>query len=68
MIKAGSGEFSIWNNKSKGGLAIYRAHGQFFKDVFKDNRCITPKSIEITKEEYTNKLKQYIRILESELK
>lgn len=64
MLIPGSGEFSIWNEK-KSGLLYYRAHNRYFKDYFENGRCTTPKSIEITKEEYIKKLKVFVDLVES---
>lgn len=65
MLYAGSGEFSIFNDKNT-GLCFYRAHGSYYKDFFENGRCRTPKSIEITKDEYIKKLKVYVNILKEE--
>lgn len=65
MLKTGTGEFAIFNDFDS-CTVFYKTNGKFYKDLFIKNICKTPRSIEITKDEYLKKLDYFRYLIKNE--
>lgn len=66
MLITGCGEFAIGNKNTENFVVFYKNRNGYFKDLFINNRPTQKHSIEISREEYFKKLKQFITIFEQE--